>query len=367
MSQDYYKVLGVAREADQDTIKKAYRKLAMQFHPDKNPGNKEAEDKFKEAATAYEILGNPEKRAQYDRFGHAAFQGGGFGGGAQNFTDINDIFNSFGDIFGDIFGGRSGGRQSNRPSRGADLRYVLDLGLEQVMDGLDKDIEFESDDSCQPCRGTGAEPGHNPEVCTTCRGTGQVVRSQGFFQMATTCHSCGGQGQIIKAKCKKCRGQGRVSVQKKIRVKVPPGVKTGTRLRVAGEGEGGMRGGPAGDLYVEIRVREDNRFARRGDDLVGKVNISYLQAILGATISTPGLKGTESVEIPAGTQPGQSICLQGKGLPSLKGYGQGDMYFEVSVSLPQKVSKEEETLLRELANLKGDKVKESLFGIFKKK
>lgn len=371
MSRDYYRILGVAKDADADVIKKAYRKLAMQFHPDRNPGDKSAEDKFKECAGAYEVLSNPEKRAQYDRFGHQAYTQGAAGGyGGQGFNDINDIFSSFSDIFGDIFGGRGpgGGRdRTQRQQRGADLRYMLEITLEQVMDGAEQEVDFETEESCKTCVGVGAEPGTTPEVCATCRGTGQVVRSQGFFSMATTCHACGGAGQMIRVKCKKCRGQGRTAIHRKIRVKIPQGVRTGTRLRVAGEGEGGFRGGPSGDLYVEIRERPDHRFQRRGDDLIGKVKVSYVQALLGAQVSVPTLKGNENLDIPGGTSAGASMKIPGKGVPSLKGYDRGDLYFEVEVDLPQKLSREEEGHLREIAKIRGESVREGASSFFRKK
>lgn len=373
MQRDFYEILGVSRDSDADTIKKAYRQIAMKFHPDRNPGDKVAEDKFKEAASAYEVLGNAEKKAKYDRFGHAAFQGGAGGGGfgGEGFHDINDIFASFGDIFGDFFGGagggRQGGRQANRPQRGSDLRYFLDVTLEQVVSGAEEDVEFESEESCSPCSGSGAEPGTKSETCSACRGAGQVVRAQGFFSVATTCPTCGGAGEIIKTKCKKCRGQGRVANQRKIRVKVPAGVRSGTRLRVSGEGEGGYRGGPPGDLYVEVRVREDRRFERRGDDLIGRVEVSYLMAILGGALEVETVTGKKTLEIPPGTQPGASLRLEGQGIPSLKGYGRGDLYYVAQVGIPQKLDSDEEKMLRDLAEHQGLKVKEPKSGLFKRK
>ena len=252
--RDFYEVLGVPRQADQDTIKKAYRKMAMQFHPDKNPGNPEAEEKFKEAAAAYEVLSDEDKRARYDRFGHQAFQGGAGGGGFQN---AEDIFSSFGDIFGDFFGGGSSGKSRNRnePRKGADLRYLTEISLKEVLNGLEKEIEFETEEGCKTCKGTGADKNSEVVNCSTCGGTGQVLSRQGFFTMATTCPQCRGAGKSIKNPCKPCRGEGRISVKRKIHINIPPGVDTGTRLRVTGEGEGGARGGPAGDLFVEIRVK----------------------------------------------------------------------------------------------------------------
>jgi molecular chaperone DnaJ len=351
---DFYAILGVARDADQDTIKKAYRKLAMQFHPDKNPGNKEAEEKFKEAATAYEVLGNGEKRAYYDRFGQAPGAGGRGGAG---FQDINDIFASFSDIFGDFFGGqRSGPQHRNRPQRGSDLRYMLEITLQDVVRGLEKDIEFEADESCVRCSGSGAEKGSTAEACPTCGGSGQVVRAQGFFSVATTCPACRGQGQIIRKPCGDCRGSGRKDTHRKIRINVPPGVDTGTQLRITGEGEGGFRGGPAGDLYVQVRVKDDERFQRDNTDLVGQAEISFLQALLGAQVDVETFDGVKTLDIPRGVQAGDTLTLPGLGIPSLRGSGRGDILFEVQILMPKKLKKEEEKLLRELAKLRGEKV-----------
>lgn len=368
--KDYYEILGVPRNADAATIKKAYRQLAMKFHPDKNPGNKEAEDKFKEAASAYEVLSSPEKRAKYDQFGHAAFSHGAGAGGFQGFSDINDIFASFGDIFGDIFGdammggGRGRGGRRSRAARGADLRYILDIELKDVIDGCEKDVTFDSEDSCEACGGSGSDSKHKPETCVTCHGAGQIVRAQGFFSMASTCPTCRGEGQVIKHPCKKCHGKGRVESKRKIKVKVPQGVDTGTRLRLTGEGEGGFYGGPAGDLYVEMRVKDDKRFERRENDLIGRVEVSYLQAILGAEVEVETVKGREFIEIPAGTQPGEMIRLGGKGIPSLRGYGRGDLYFEVKVQIPKKISKREEESLREMAEALGENVQKKARGFF---
>lgn len=353
--RDYYEVLGVAKDADADTIKKAYRKMAMQFHPDKNPGDKEAEDKFKEAASAYEILSNPEKRAQYDRFGHQAFQqGGGFGGG---FSNAEDIFSHFGDIFGDLFGGGMGGgrtqRRSSGPRRGADLRYVTEITLKEVIEGVEKEIEFDTDDNCDKCNGSGAEKGSTPTTCQTCGGRGQVIRAQGFFSMASTCPTCNGEGTIIKNPCGSCKGRGRQKNHRKIRLTIPGGVDTGTRLRVSGEGEGGYKGGPAGDLYVEIHVQEDERFERRGDHLITKVDLHYLQLLLGAEVEIPTVTGKKNLEIPKGTKPGQSLKISGEGLPSLKGSRRGDLYITIGVEFPDRLNADEEKLLRQVAQIKG--------------
>lgn len=362
--RDYYEILCIVKTADADTIKKAYRKLAMQYHPDKNPGDKEAEEKFKEAASAYEVLSNPQKRQQYDTYGHRAFQGGGRGGPG-GFTDINDIFESFGDIFGDFFGGggqRSNQRSSNR--RGSDLRYLLEVKLEDVLEGTEKEISFETEDNCKPCSGTGADPKFGMETCGTCGGRGQVVRSQGFFQMATTCPTCRGSGKKIKKVCSHCNGQGRVAARRKLNVKVPAGVDNGTRLRVHGEGEGGYGSGPQGDLYVEIRVANHSTFEREGQDLYSEVKISYSQAILGTEVEVKTLEGKETLKIPHGTLSGSQIELSKKGLPSLRSAARGHIFYEVKIDIPKKLKPEEEEKLREIAEIRGEKVTSKKKGFF---
>ncbi len=363
-SQDFYEILGVARSADQDSIKKAYRKLAMQHHPDKNPGDKEAEEKFKLAASAYEVLSNPEKRAKYDRFGHAAFtQGAGRGGG---FHDVDDVFASFSDIFSDFFGGQRS-RQSRRdgPARGSDLRYVCEIHLKDVIHGVEKDLEFDTEDACGECSGTGAKKGTQPEACTTCGGAGQVVTSQGFFSVATTCPACRGAGRIVRSPCSGCSGRGRIKAHRKIRVNIPGGVDSGTQLRVSGEGEGGSRNGPAGDLYVEIRVKQDDRFERHGVDLLSALKISYLQALLGAEMEVETVEGNEKIVVPAGTADGDRVRLEHKGLPSLRGQGRGSIYYQVEIEIPRKLKKEEEKLLREIAELRGETVLDPKKGLFR--
>ena len=364
MPRDYYEILGVDRAADADTIKKAYRKMAMQFHPDKNPGDKTAEDRFKEAAEAYDVLSSPQKKAQYDRFGHVGGPGQGFGG--QGFQDIGDIFDAFGDVFGDFFGGGMGGgrRRRSGPQRGADLRYVLEVELKDVLTGLKKEIEFDADAGCQTCDGSGAKPGSHPKTCSTCGGSGQVIRQQGFFQMATTCNTCQGQGSIIEDKCDTCHGRGLVQKKRKLLVNVPPGVDTGTQLRLTGEGEGGRKGGPAGDLYVEIRVKAHDEFERQGQHLIAALEISYLQALLGAEFSRPTLDGEETIKIPAGTETGELIRISSAGLPSLRQPRRGDLDYEVFVKFPKKLAKKEEKLLREIADLKGESVNTKGSGLF---
>lgn len=353
--RDFYEVLGVSKDADQDSIKKAYRKLAMQFHPDKNPDNPDAEEKFKEAAAAYEVLSDTEKRARYDRFGHQAFSGGG---GQQGFHNVDDIFAQFGDIFGDFFGmggGRSRRRDPNQPRKGADLRYVLEIGLDNVVNGIEKEIEYDCDESCKECHGSGAEKGSTVETCSTCGGQGQVIRAQGFFQMATTCPSCHGQGQTIKHKCKSCRGSGRTSKHRKIRVTIPAGVDSGTRLRVSGEGEGGYKGGPAGDLYVEIRVRDHEIFERRDNDLIAELKVSYIKAILGGELEVPTVTGKESLNVPKGSQVGELIKLAGHGIPTLRGGRRGDIYYQINIEIPKKLNSEEEKLLQKIAEIRSEK------------
>lgn len=359
MKRDYYEILNVGRDADADTIKKAYRKLAMQFHPDKNPGDKEAEDKFKEAARAYEVLSNKDTRARYDRFGHQGVDGPSGGAGGGQFHDVGDIFEAFGDIFGDFFGGpgqgqgRSRGGRRGGARRGSDLRYILEIKLEDVLTGIQKPIQFESEQDCKDCSGTGAEAGSKPEVCPVCGGRGQVVRSQGFFSMATTCSHCRGTGTIIKNPCKTCHGRGRVEVERKLMVSVPAGVDNGTQLRLSGEGELGTQGAPAGDLYVELRVKPDPRFEREGNHLFGQIEISYLQALLGAEIEVETLRGKKTLTIPKGCQFGQEIKLVGEGLPDLRSARVGDLIYAAKVIFPKKLSKDEEKLLRQIADLKG--------------
>lgn len=365
--RDYYEILEVSKDADGDTIKKAYRRLAMQYHPDKNPGNKEAEDKFKECARAYEVLSNKDMKARYDRFGHQGVDGSAGMRGGPHFQDVGDIFEAFGDIFGDFFG--QGGGQRRRqsrtgPARGADLRYVMEINLKDVIDGIQNPIEFECEDTCQDCHGTGAEKGSKSETCPACHGAGQVVRSQGFFQMATTCSQCRGQGQIIKNPCKTCRGSGRTIVKRKLLVKVPPGVDTGTQLRLTGEGESGVRGGPAGDLFVELRVKPDPRFERDGEDLYAQLEISYIQALLGGDIEVETLRGPKTVHIPKVAQYAQQVRLSREGLPSLRSARIGDLIYVLKIVMPKKLTKDEEKLLRQIAQIKGQAVEQESSGFF---
>lgn len=371
IKRDYYEILSVERTADGDTIKKAYRKLAMQYHPDRNPGDKSAEDKFKEAAEAYEVLSSADKKEKYDRFGHQAFQqgagGGGFHGG---FTDMNDIFSQFGDVFGDFFGGGGQSRSQSRPRgprKGSDLRYVTEVELASVLADGEKQVEFETDEHCADCNGSGAAKGSQAVTCKVCKGQGQVIRQQGFFTMATTCSSCEGSGETIENPCKTCHGKGRAKVKRKIKVSLPAGVDNGTRLRIHGEGEGGYKGGPAGDLFVEIRVKEHDVYEREGDHLFADLDVAFEQFLLGGEIKVDGLDGEIEVEVPRGAQPGDKIKVSGRGVPSLRGSRRGDLLFTLHPEFPKKVSVEEEALLRQLAELRKIKVGSEKKGFFGRK
>jgi molecular chaperone DnaJ len=348
--RDYYEVLGIVRGAALDDIKKAYRKLAVKYHPDKNPGDAEAEERFKEAAEAYGVLSDDEKRARYDRFGHAATAGmGGFD--PNQFADFGDIL---GDLFGfgDLFGG--GRRRGNRPARGNDLRYDLTIEFEEAVFGKDITLNIPRVITCETCSGSGAKPGTQPVTCSGCAGRGQIRYSQGFFAVARTCPQCGGAGKVIKDACATCNGAGRVREEKQISVKIPAGVDDGSRLRVGGEGEGGMNGGPAGDLYVFISVREHARFQRRDYDIHSEHSISMTQAALGAELQIDTIDGAETLKIPSGTQPAQVFRLRGKGVQFLQGSGRGDHYVHMSVRVPTSLTEEQRELLGRLAELDGE-------------
>jgi molecular chaperone DnaJ len=373
MARDFYEILGVERGAQPDVIKKAYRQLALKYHPDRNPGDKSSEEKFKEAAEAYDVLSNQEKRARYDRFGHAGMNGFGGGGNGQQFHDVSEVFSAFGDIFSDLFGGgggspfagqQRGARARNRPRRGSDLRYILEVDLKEVLTGAQKEIQFDSEEHCKTCDGSGAKSGTKPDTCATCNGSGQVVRNQGFFTMATTCGTCRGEGQVIKEKCTKCSGRGRSPTKRKLSLNVPTGVDNGTQLRLSGEGEAGFFGAGAGDLFVEIRVEEDDRFERHGSTLHQQVEISYLQALLGTEINVPTVTDEAEVEIPAGSYDGTELRVRNEGLPSVRSTTRGDMILHVKVNYPKKLSSKEEELLRKIASDKGEKVldEKGLFG-----
>lgn len=350
--RDYYEVLGVSREASVDDIKKAYRKLAMKYHPDRNPDDAEAEKQFKEAAEAYEVLSEPEKRQRYDQFGR-----GGLKGAYQphGFTDIHDIFSQFGDIFGgggifgDIFGG-SGRRRG--PRAGASLRCEIVLTLEECATGVKKKIHLKRREQCDACQGTGAKPGSSPETCSTCGGAGMVQRSQGFFSMRTACPRCHGEGKVIRDPCASCRGSGFVTKKREVSVKVPSGIEDGTQLRMHAEGEAGEPGAPRGDLYCFIRVKPHDFFERHGDDLVAVVPIAYSQAALGAEIEVPTIWGkSSSVKVPPGTQSGQMLRLRGQGMPNVRGRGQGNLLVQVYVEIPKALTEEQQKILRKLAEI----------------
>jgi molecular chaperone DnaJ len=349
--RDYYEVLGVSRDSNEEEIKKAYRKLAMTYHPDRNPGDKEAEETFKEASEAYEVLRDDEKRQIYDHYGHAGLEGTGFRG----FTGFEDIFSSFSDIFEDFLGfGRRTGRR-NRARKGNSLRYDLELSLEDAFHGIEKEVSFKKWTSCQSCHGSGIAPGKQPKVCSTCGGSGQVVRTQGFFQLATTCPACRGEGRIITDPCLECHGKGKLKVEKKITVKIPPGVDTGSQLRLQGEGETGEYGGPPGDLFVVIHVREHDFFKREGEHLLCEVPISFVQATLGNTIQIPviGDEGHHDLEIPPGTQPGDILTLSGLGMPGLQRGKRGELFVKVNVKIPKKLSQRQKELLEEFSKTEG--------------
>lgn len=344
--RDYYEILGVGKTASEEELKKCYRKIAMQCHPDKNPGNKQAEERFKEAAEAYEVLSDRQKREIYDAYGHAGLSNTGF----QGFSGFDDVFSGFGDIFEDVFGfGRGHGRGRTRPAAraGADLRYDLKISFLDAAFGLTTTIDLEKLHPCQACGGTGSAPGTTPSTCPTCNGRGQVVQSSGFFTISSTCPHCNGHGKVIAKLCPACRGTGREKQRKTVELKIPAGVETGSRLRLRGEGEAGDQGGPNGDLYVFLQVEDHEFFVRSEDDIVCRVPISFVQASLGATIEVPTLKETEKIKIPRGTQTGQIFRLKGKGIPHLQGYGRGDQIIEVFVRIPTQLTRKQEDLLRE--------------------
>jgi molecular chaperone DnaJ len=348
--RDYYQVLGVAKSATEADLKKAYRRLAMKFHPDRNPDDKDAEEKFKEAKEAYEVLTDAQKRAIYDQHGHAgiesAKQGGGGPGGPGGFGggDFGDIF---GEVFGDIFGaGRRGGGGRSQVFRGADLRYGLELDLHDAVFGHTTEIEIPKLMECEVCHGSGAAKGHSPVTCDTCNGAGQVRMSQGFFQLQQTCPRCRGSGKIVKNPCDKCLGQGRIRNTKKLSVKIPAGVDNGDRIRLSGEGEAGRNGGPPGDLYVEISVREHPIFERDGEHLSCEVPVSYATAVLGGSVDVPTLEGEVSLKVPPETQTGRVFRLREKGVKPVRGGSRGDLFCRVVVETPVKLNAEQRELLR---------------------
>ncbi len=364
--RDYYEVLGVSKTATADEIKSAYRKLAMKYHPDRNPGDKVAEEKFKEAAEAYDVLHDADKRAKYDQFGHQAFSNGagGYGGYGAGGMNMEDIFSAFGDIFGghggrgggfggfeDLFGGMGGAsrRQAdpNGPQRGDDMTYRLEIDFDEAIFGSSRDLELTMPAECSDCRGTGAAPGSKRVVCRTCGGQGVVIRGSGFFQVRQTCPTCGGEGSVLEKPCRKCRGTGHVAAPQKISLKIPAGVDNGSRLRLSGKGGGGLRGGLNGDLYVQLVVRASDIFEREGQDLFVDIPVSPVTAALGGSISVPTPDGEAQLKIPAGTPNGKLFRLRGKGVPSLRGGAAGDLTARVVIEVPANLDRGQRAVLEE--------------------
>jgi molecular chaperone DnaJ len=364
--RDYYDVLGVSREASQDEIKSSYRKLAFKFHPDRNQDDPEAESQFKEAAEAYEVLGNDEKRQTYDRFGHEGMGGNGFSGG---FSSNEDIFGAFSDIFGEVFGfaGAGGGRGgANRPRPGADLRYNLSISFREAAKGAEVDIEIPVEQLCDSCEGSGSAPGTTPETCSQCGGSGTMQQSQGFFRIQVTCPSCRGAGQMITDPCDTCMGRGTVIKEKELKVRIPAGVDNNSRLRLRGEGEAGINGGPPGDLYVVIRVESDKVFERQGQNLIISREISFVEAALGHRLEVPTLDDPVNLDIPKGTQSGEVFRLRGLGMPHLGSAHSGDLLVEVNVKTPTNLNSKQEELLKEFAEIESKKLSTKAKGFFKK-
>lgn len=360
--RDFYEVLGVARDAGDDEIKKAYRQLALKYHPDRNPDDPAAEENFKEAAEAYEVLRDPQKRARYDQFGHA-----GVGESGPGFQNAEDIFGAFGDIFGEFFGFGGGARRGGqRGHDGADLRYNLTLSFRDAAKGIEKTLIIPRTEQCGTCKGSGAEPGTSVTTCQQCGGQGQVYQAQGFFRVAMTCPICRGRGQVIITPCHECRGQGQVVREHELKVKIPAGVDDGSRLRLRGEGENGSHGGQPGDLYVVISVEADKTFQRQGTDLIYELQIGMVQAALGDRIEVPTLDDPVELVIPKGTQNGKVLSLKGMGLPHPGTGRQGDLLVEVSVTIPTTLSKKQEELLREFARLEEDKLSSKVKGLWNK-
>lgn len=374
--RDYYEILGVAKTASKDEIKKAYRKLAMQYHPDKNPGNKEAEAKFKECSHAADILLDDQKRAMYDRMGHAAEQGG-MGGGAGGFQggfsgDFGDLGDIFGDIFGDILGGGrrggggGGGRRRSRAMAGDDLQTELNVTFEEAAFGCEKEIHINRSVECHDCHGTGAKKGSGPVTCDMCQGHGEIRRQQGFFTIAQPCPKCHGTGQVIKDACETCHGRGRIKKKEKLSVKVPAGIDEGQRLKLSGQGDSGANGGPAGDLFVLIHIEEHEFFEREDFDVLCEVPITFSQAALGTEIEVPTLGGRVSMKIPEGTQSGQKMKLRNKGITKLGGYGFGDQIITIHVETPTKLSKEQRELFSRLSGLEQSSTNPMTKGFFER-
>ena len=347
--QDYYEVLGVERSADPDEIKKAYRSMALNYHPDRNPGNKEAEEKFKEAAEAYEVLHDPNKRKLYDQYGHEGLQGTGFSG----FGGFEDIFYSFGDLFEEFFGG-SRRRRRGGPVRGQDLRYDLEIDFIEAAKGKDLELTIPREENCESCEGTGSETGQR-QTCPTCGGQGQVFQTRGFIRLASSCPNCQGRGQFIEDPCPKCRGRGRIQAKRRVMVHIPAGVFSGAKLRLTGEGDRGLHGGRPGDLYVIVYVKSHEFFERDGDDLLCRIPISMVDAALGAEVEVPTLSGNRKLEINPGTNTGDVYHFSGEGFPNLRGYASGDQIMEIKVLTPTGLSKKQQEILRRFADLEKKK------------
>jgi molecular chaperone DnaJ len=352
--RDYYEILGVERDASDTRIKSSYRKLALQYHPDRNPGDREAEERFKEAAEAYAVLADPQKRAAYDRFGHAGVGVGGPGDVGFDptiFADFGDILGGLGDFFG--FGEMFGGRRRGGSMRGADLRYDLEISFDESAHGAETAIQIPREETCEVCKGSGAAAGAGPEVCRQCGGHGQLRFQQGFFTVARTCGTCRGTGRIITKPCTTCRGAGRVTRERKLTVKIPAGIATGQRMRLSGEGEHGVAGGPPGDLYVVVHVQEHRSFKRDGDDLYCELTVAFPTLALGGTIEVPTLGEAHSLSLPAGTQADTMFRLRGKGMPNVSGRGHGDLFVMVKPDVPKKLTKEQKRLVEELGHALG--------------